>query len=102
MKHVVANFLTRLANFIDGSGWDYDEFTHGYSEGLKARIRRDFCVLPREPTRAMLEAAAQSMSPAAREGKEWVSNRVKHKIRYQSMIDAYTAFTTTPKQGTGE
>jgi hypothetical protein len=36
----------------------------------------------------MKRAASKSMSPGEREGKPWVSNSEKHRIRYQAMIDA--------------
>lgn len=35
MRHRIASFLSRLSNLIDGSGWNYDEFDHGYREGLR-------------------------------------------------------------------
>lgn len=36
MRCALANFLSRLSNWIYGSGWDYDEFDHGYRAGMKA------------------------------------------------------------------
>ncbi len=35
MRHKIATFLSCLSNWIDGSGWNYDEFDHGYREGQK-------------------------------------------------------------------
>lgn len=42
----------------------------------------------REPTTAMKRAACKAMSPGKREGQPRVSNKEKHRIRYQAMIDA--------------
>jgi len=50
-------------------------------------------VLPIDPTKAMLRAAAKSMSPGNRPTEDWVSVSVKHRIRYQSMIAAYKGTT---------
>ena len=36
MRHKIAAFLSRLSHWVDGSGWNYDEFDHGYREGLKS------------------------------------------------------------------
>jgi hypothetical protein len=35
----------------------------------------------------MRKAACAAMSPGKREGKPWVSNQMKHEIRYQAMLD---------------
>lgn len=45
-------------------------------------------VVPCEPTRQMLRAAAKAMSPGHRPTQEWVSASRKHAIRYQAMIEA--------------
>lgn len=42
----------------------------------------------REPTKSMVRAAAKSMSADCRPIEGYVSNKVKHRIRYQAMIDA--------------
>jgi len=36
MRQAIACFLGRLSCWLDGSGWHYDEFGHGYREGMKA------------------------------------------------------------------
>lgn len=60
---------------------------------IRLKIARWLCppshrVVPYAPTSKMTRAASKSMSPKAREGKPWVSSRVKHTIRYQAMLDA--------------
>jgi hypothetical protein len=47
----------------------------------------DYAIVPREPTREMLNAAAAAMSPGKRPD-EWVSVRAKHRIRYCAMLAA--------------
>ena len=53
-----------------------------------------YVVAPYDPNSQMKRAAAKSMSPAEREGKPWVSNAEKHKIRYQAVLDAAPATIT--------
>lgn len=38
MKSAIARFLRGLANWLEGDAWDYDEFSHGYEEGIKRGI----------------------------------------------------------------
>ena len=45
-----------------------------------------YVVVPEEPTRTMLRAAARVMSPGLRPTPEWVSNAEKHAIRYRAMV----------------
>ena len=45
-------------------------------------------LVPREATTKMLNAAAKAMSPGKRPCEEFVSNSVKHGIRYEAMISA--------------
>jgi hypothetical protein len=33
MRHFIANYMTKIANWLDGTGWNYDKFDHGYREG---------------------------------------------------------------------
>jgi hypothetical protein len=49
---------------------------------------RSHVVAPRCPTQPMLRAAAKAMSPGHRPTDGWVSNGVKHGIRYRAMIAA--------------
>jgi hypothetical protein len=49
---------------------------------------RSHVVLPRQPTREMLHAAASAMSPGRRPTDQWVSNSMKHSIRYLAMVAA--------------
>lgn len=41
MRYKIADILTKIANWLDGSGWNYDEFDHGYREGLRAARKKD-------------------------------------------------------------
>lgn len=50
---------------------------------------KDYVILPREPTKGMLKAAAKAMSPEHRPTKSRVSVREKHRIRYKAMIKAH-------------
>ena len=45
MRTSIADFMRRLANWLDGSGWNYDEFDHGYRAGAKA-VRERYHILP--------------------------------------------------------
>ncbi len=40
MRQLISDVLTRVANWLDGSGWEYDEFDHGWREGAKDARRR--------------------------------------------------------------
>lgn len=52
--------------------------------------RQDGMVLvPRKPTKAMLRAAANALSPEKRPTKDWMSVSEKHAYRYEMMIKAY-------------
>jgi hypothetical protein len=34
MRHFISKYMTKIACWLDGSGWNYDEFNHGYREGI--------------------------------------------------------------------
>lgn len=51
----------------------------------------EMVTVPRKPTSKMLTAACGAMTRRNRPIKKWVSNRVKHQIRYQAMLKAYEA-----------
>lgn len=57
------------------------------AQGLTEAQVRHILRTMRNPTGAMLRAASAAMSPGKRP-RRWVSNRVKHRIRWQAMIDA--------------
>jgi len=69
----------------------------------------DLVLVPRKPTKAMLRAAAKSMSPGRRPTQQWLSVSQKHAVRYRAMINAYLnpteesetmkTFTVTTEQG---
>lgn len=54
----------------------------------RAILPKGWAIVPKEPTRAMLSAAAAAMSPGKRPTEKWVSVRTKHAIRYRAMIAA--------------
>ena len=54
----------------------------------RAIAPRDHIIIPKEPTGAMLKAAANAMNPSKRPTHDWVSVKEKHKIRYRAMIQA--------------
>jgi hypothetical protein len=39
MKNLISAYMTKVACWLDGSGWNYDEFDHGFREGTLAAIR---------------------------------------------------------------
>lgn len=41
-----------------------------------------------KPSTKMLKAACKAMAPGKRPTEKWVSNRLKHSIRYRAMITA--------------
>lgn len=47
-----------------------------------------FALVPLEPTKAMIHAAAKCLSPDRRPTPEWLSVKEKHALRYRAMIDA--------------
>lgn len=54
----------------------------------KLILPKTHAVVPKEPTQEMTRAAAKAMSPGHRPTEDWVSNRVKHIIRFQAMVEA--------------
>lgn len=39
-RYIIAAFLQRIVHWLDGSRYGYDEFDHGFREGLKAAKRK--------------------------------------------------------------
>lgn len=55
----------------------------------RAFKNNNLVLMPREPTEAMLKAAAKALSPAKRPTQEWMSVKEKHRYRYRMMVKAY-------------
>lgn len=65
---------------------------------IRVYLTRLFCppgfrIVPYRPNARMLRAAGAAMSPGKRPTLRWVSNKQKHKIRYQAMLDAAGDFS---------
>ncbi len=70
MRYWIADKLTCIANWLDGSGWHYDEFDHGYREGIKrAADFRTALERIRAATTPSLDPKIWSMANHALEGK---------------------------------
>ncbi len=70
MRFWISDKLTNIANWLDGSGWDYDEFDHGYSEGLKKASKfKSALEAIRSATTPSLDPKIWSMANHALEGK---------------------------------
>lgn len=76
----------------------------GYEDDAQAALAaieaNGLVVVPREPTEAMLKAAAAAMSPGKRPTNRFVSNSEKHRIRYTAMIGA-APLHAAPNEGEG-